>query len=63
MPADYAGTGDGRATRRAPISSATWTSNLWDEPSAAALRAELTQRSFDATVAACDPGPTQIGRF
>ena len=37
--------------------------NLWDDPSAAALRADLTQRSFDATVAACDPGPAQIGRF
>ena len=37
--------------------------NLWQEPSAAALRADLTQQSFDATVAACDPGPDQIGRF
>ena len=33
--------------------------NLWDDPSAATLRAELTQRGFDA----CDPGPDQIGRF
>ena len=37
--------------------------NLWEAPAAAALRAELTQSSFDATVAACDPGPAQIGRF
>ena len=37
--------------------------NLWEEPSTAALRADLTQQSFDATVAACDPGPAQIGRF
>ena len=38
-------------------------SNLWEEPSAAALCADLTQQSFDGTVAACDPGPAQIGRF
>ena len=31
--------------------------NLWEAPAAAALRASLTQKSFDATVAACDPGP------
>ena len=31
--------------------------NLWEAPAAAALRASLTQNSFDATVAACDPGP------
>ena len=37
--------------------------NLWEAPAAAALRAELTQQSFDATVAACDPSPDQIGRF
>ena len=37
--------------------------NLWEQPDAAALRATLTRRSFDATVAACDPGPAQIGRF
>ena len=37
--------------------------NLWEQPAAAPLRAALTQRSFDATVAACDPGPAQIGRF
>ena len=37
--------------------------NLWEAPAAAALRAKLTQNSFDATVAACDPGPAQIGRF
>ena len=37
--------------------------NLWEDPSAAALRTNLTQQSFDATVAACDPGPDQIGRF
>ena len=37
--------------------------NRWEEPAAAALRAALTQRSFDATVAACDPGPAQLGRF
>ena len=37
--------------------------NLWEAPAAATLRAELTQKSFDATVAACDPGPAQIGRF
>ena len=37
--------------------------NLWEAPDAAALRAKLTQNSFDATVAACDPGPAQIGRF
>ena len=37
--------------------------NLWEAPAAAALRASLTQNSFDATVAACDPGPDQIGRF
>ena len=37
--------------------------NLWEQPDAAVLRAALTQRSFDATVAACDPGPAQIGRF
>ena len=39
------------------------TENLWEQPAAGALRAALTQRSFDATVAACDPGPAQIGRF
>ena len=33
--------------------------NLWEAPAAAALRAELTRKSFDATVAACDPGPTK----
>ena len=33
--------------------------NLWEAPSAAALRAGLTQNSFDATVAACAPGPTR----
>ena len=38
-------------------------SNLWDDPSAATLRANLTQHSFDATMAACDPGLAQIGRF
>ena len=37
--------------------------NLWEAPAAAALRAQLTQKSFDATVTACDPGPDQIGRF
>ena len=37
--------------------------NLWEAPAAAALRASLTQNSFDATVAACDPGLAQIGRF
>ena len=37
--------------------------NLWEEPTAATLRAELTQKNFDATVAACAPGPAQIGRF
>ena len=31
--------------------------SLWDDPSAATLRANLTQHSFDATMAACDPGP------
>ena len=36
---------------------------MWENPSAAALRANLTQQSFDATIAACDPGPAQIGRF
>ena len=37
--------------------------NLWEEPCAAALGADLVQQSFDATVAARDPGPDQIGRF
>ena len=37
--------------------------NLWEEPAAAALRAALTQQSFDTTVTVCDPGPDQTGRF
>ena len=37
--------------------------NLWEEPAPAALRAELTRGSVDATVAACGPGTHQIGRF
>ena len=35
--------------------------NLWEEPPAAALRARLTQQSFDATAAPCDPTPTGLG--
>ena len=38
-------------------------SNLWEDRAAATLRADLTRKSFDATVAASDPGPAQIGRF
>ncbi len=37
--------------------------NLLEEPAVAPLCAERTQKSFDASVAACDPGPDQIGRF
>ena len=56
-------------TASTTANSTTWNStpweltNLWDDPSAAALRADLIQRSFDATAAASDPGPAQIGRF
>ena len=31
--------------------------SLWDDPGHATIRAELMQRSFDATVMAADPGP------
>ena len=31
--------------------------SLWDDPVHAATRAELVQRSFDATIMAADPGP------
>ena len=31
--------------------------SLWDDPAHAATKAELVQRSFDATIMAADPGP------
>ncbi len=37
--------------------------NLWDKPEAAALKAEIMKRSFDATVAIGDPGPPLVGRY
>lgn len=35
--------------------------NLWDQASADALRAELTQRAFDATISSLYPGSDRIG--
>lgn len=35
--------------------------NLWDDPRSQALKLDLMQRSFDATVGAMDRGPRRIG--
>jgi len=37
--------------------------NLWDDPSHADLRFELTSRSFDALASAVDIGSRRVGRF
>jgi len=37
--------------------------SLWDEPALLATKADLLQRSFDASVAALDYGPRRVMPF
>jgi arylsulfatase A-like enzyme len=37
--------------------------NLWDQPSAASLKAHLTRTLFDAVMLSTDPGQPRIGRY
>jgi hypothetical protein len=37
--------------------------NLWGQPGAASVQADLTKQLFDAVMLATDPGQPRIGRY